>query len=124
MILPGGDEAFVFLDGKNIHCGDVTRSAFFTKSPIFAKSYLLVGIEIFNSAFLLKKALKPNLPIGMSVSKRLGKGGRAVAMEINCTDKRCDRIERSGSARSRRTKERVRNVARNKDTFNTEVDPC
>ena len=87
MISPGGDEAFFFLDGKNIHCGDVTRSAFFTKSPIFAESYLLVGIEIFNSAFLLKKALKPNLPNGMSVSERLEKGGRTVPTEINGTDK-------------------------------------
>ena len=121
---PEGTELFVLLDGKNTHCGDGTRKAFLTKSRIFAKSDFLVSIKVLNPAFLLKKAFEPNFSIWMRVSKRLEKGGQAIVIEINGTDKGRNRIERSGSARSQRTKERVRNVAGNKDTLNTEVNPC
>ena len=121
---PEGKELFVFLDGKNTQRGDGMRSTFLTKSLIFAERDFLESIKIPNPVFLLKKAFEPNFPIWMRVSKRLQKRGRAIAMEINGTDKQRDGIERSGSARGRQMKERVRNVAGNKDTLNTEVDPC
>ena len=77
----------VLLDGKNTHCWDGMRSTFRTKSLIFSKSKFLVRIKLLNPVFLLKEALEPSFPIRMRVGECLEKGGRAIVMEIDGTDK-------------------------------------
>ena len=44
-------------------------------------------------------------------------------MEVDGAEKRGDRIKRGVVRGSRRSKERVRDVTRNKNALNTEIDP-
>ena len=45
-------------------------------------------------------------------------------MEVDSADKRGDGIKRGLVSGVQRSKERVRDVTRNKNALNTEIDPC
>ena len=53
-----------------------------------------------------------------------GKGRSGETAGAVGDDKRGDRIKRGVVRGSRRSKERVRDVTRNKNALNTEIDPC
>jgi hypothetical protein len=64
-------QIFIPLDCEDTHCGNGLRGAFFTECTILAKGDFAVGVEGFKATLFYSITLKPDLAIGMRVSKSL-----------------------------------------------------
>ena len=123
-LFPKREELFILFNCEDTHGRDGTRGAFLVQCTILTKGDLLKRTHALNAALFLKVTLHPNFTIRVKIGKSFQKGGWAVIMQIDCTDKRSNGIKCRLLRRCRRAEESVRDMPRDKNSLDTHINPC